>query len=180
MTGDDGTRPSAGEVERVTLAVAEKHAVEETNTALNNERQMGVVESLYFWRKAIIFSFLISLAVIMEGYDTSLMNNFFPFPAFKNKFGDEVDPDGGMLVSSRWQTVILNGTQVGCIIGLIINGYISEWLGYKKTMVVTMVAMVAATFIPFFSTGLEMYLAGGIIQGLPWGVFQTLAVSYAA
>lgn len=177
---EEESKTSGPVAERVPSNAAEKRAVEETNTALDNERKMGVVEGLLFWKKAIAFSFFISLAVIMEGYDTSLMNNFFPFPAFKNKFGDEVDPDGGMLVSSRWQTIILNGTQVGCIIGLIINGYISEWLGYKKTMVVTMATMVAAVFIPFFSTGLEMYLAGGIIQGLPWGVFQTLAVSYAA
>ncbi|ETS86836.1 hypothetical protein PFICI_00664 [Pestalotiopsis fici W106-1] len=156
-------------------------AIEETMvTALYDERNMSLVEDFLFWKKAIAFSFFISLAVIMEGYDTSLMNNFFPFPAFKNKFGDEVDPDGGRLVSARWQTIILNGTQVGCIIGLAINGYLSEWLGYKKTMVATMMAMVAAIFIPFFSTSLDMYLIGGIIQGLPWGVFQTLAVSYAA
>ena len=25
-----------------------------------------------------------------------------------------------------------------------------------------------------------MFLAGGLVQGLPWGVFQTLAISYAA
>ena len=43
-----------------------------------------------------------------------------------------------------------------------------------------MVFMIGAIFIPFFSTGLEMFLVGGIIQGLPWGVFQTLAISYAA
>jgi MFS transporter, SP family, general alpha glucoside:H+ symporter len=108
------------------------------------------------------------------------VNNFFPFPAFKDKFGDEVDPDGGRLVSARWQSIILNATQVGCIIGLMINGYVSEIFGYRRTMVVTMAIMVAAVFIPFFSTGLPMYLAGGLIQGLPWGVFQTLTVSYAA
>jgi SP family general alpha glucoside:H+ symporter-like MFS transporter len=63
---------------------------------------------------------------------------------------------------------------------LIINGYITEWIGYKKTMIGSMVFMIGAIFIPFFSTGLEMFLVGGIIQGLPWGVFQTLAISYAA
>jgi MFS transporter, SP family, general alpha glucoside:H+ symporter len=166
--------------ERISSTAGEKNALEETHTALVNERRMGVVEGLLFWKKAMAFSFFISLAVIMEGYDTSLMNNFFPFPAFKDRFGDEADPDGGRLVSSRWQTIILNGTQVGCIVGLIINGYISEWFGYKKAMLATMAAMVGAIFIPFFSTGLEMYLVGGIIQGLPWGVFQTLSVSYAA
>lgn len=47
-------------------------------------------------------------------------------------------------------------------------------------MVATMLFMIAAIFIPFFSTGLEMFLAGGMIQGLPWGIFQTLSISYAA
>ncbi|KAH8650184.1 general substrate transporter [Xylariales sp. PMI_506] len=181
MVDIDAEAKSPGQTaEKVDSGADGYHAVEETNAALNNERQMALIEGLLFWKKALFFSFFISLAVIMEGYDTSLMNNFFPFPAFKNKFGDEVDPSGGNLVSARWQTIILNGTQVGCIIGLIINGYISEWFGYKRTMVVSMVAMVGAIFIPFFSTGLNMYLAGGLIQGLPWGVFQTLAVSYAA
>jgi SP family general alpha glucoside:H+ symporter-like MFS transporter len=70
--------------------------------------------------------------------------------------------------------------QVGCILGLIINGYITEWFGYKKTMVISMIVMAGAICIPFFSTSLEMFLIGGIVQGLPWGVFQTLAISYAA
>jgi SP family general alpha glucoside:H+ symporter-like MFS transporter len=165
--------------ERVTSTPGQ-NVVDDTNQALNNERQMTVRQSLRFWWKAIVFSFVISLCVVMEGYDTSLMNKFFAFTPFKNKFGDEVDADGNKLVSSRWQTIILNGTQVGCILGLIINGYITEWIGYKKTMVGSMVFMVGAVCIPFFSTGLEMFLVGGIIQGLPWGVFQTLAISYAA
>ena len=87
-------------------------AADETNAAIDNEHNITVRQSLRFWWKANVFSFVISLCVIMEGYDTSLMNNFFPFPAFKNKFGDEDDPNGGRLVSSQWQTIILNGTQV--------------------------------------------------------------------
>jgi len=85
---------------------------EDTNTAINNEHNMTVRQSLRFWWKAIVYSFCISLAVIMEGYDTSLMNKFFAFTPFRNRFGDQTNPEGGMLVSARWQTIILNGTQV--------------------------------------------------------------------
>ncbi|KAA8622222.1 AraJ Arabinose efflux permease [Pyrenophora tritici-repentis] len=165
--------------ERVTSAPG-PHVVDDTSAAISNEHNMSVRESLRFWWKAIVFSFVISLCVVMEGYDTSLMNKFFAFQPFRNKFGDQVDADGQKIISARWQTIILNGTQVGCILGLIINGYITEWIGYKKTMVASMLFMAAAVCIPFFSTGLEMFLVGGIIQGLPWGVFQTLAISYAA
>ncbi|CAN9128045.1 unnamed protein product [Alternaria alternata] len=166
--------------EKVTSTQGQHNAVDETSAAINNEHNMSVRQSLRFWWKAIVFSFVISLCVVMEGYDTSLMNKFFAFQPFRNKFGDEIDADGNKLVSSRWQTIILNGTQVGCILGLIVNGYITEWIGYKKTMIGSMLFMTGAIFIPFFSTGLEMFLVGGIIQGLPWGVFQTLAISYAA
>jgi len=166
--------------EKVTSTQGQHNAVDETSAAINNEHNMSVRQSLRFWWKAIVFSFFMSLCVVMEGYDTSLMNKFFAFQPFRNKFGDEIDADGNKLVSSRWQTIILNGTQVGCILGLIVNGYITEWIGYKKTMIGSMLFMTGAIFIPFFSTGLEMFLVGGIIQGLPWGVFQTLAISYAA
>ncbi|RYN40410.1 Maltose permease [Alternaria arborescens] len=166
--------------EKVTSTQGQHNAVDETSAAINNEHNMSVRQSLRFWWKAIVFSFVISLCVVMEGYDTSLMNKFFAFQPFRNKFGDEIDADGNKLVSSRWQTIILNGTQVGCILGLIVNGYVTEWIGYKKTMIGSMLFMTGAIFIPFFSTGLEMFLVGGIIQGLPWGVFQTLAISYAA
>jgi MFS transporter, SP family, general alpha glucoside:H+ symporter len=47
-------------------------------------------------------------------------------------------------------------------------------------MIFFMIFLIGAVFIPFFSTGLHMFLAAGIIQGIPWGVFQTLAVTYAA
>jgi SP family general alpha glucoside:H+ symporter-like MFS transporter len=88
------------------------NAVDDTSAAINNEHNMSVRQSLRFWWKAIVFSFVISLCVVMEGYDTSLMNKFFAFTPFKNRFGDEVDSEGNKLVSSRWQTIILNGTQV--------------------------------------------------------------------
>lgn len=97
--------------ERVASAPGQ-HAVDDTNAAINNEHNMSVRQSIRFWWKAIVFSFVISLCVVMEGYDTSLMNKFFAFDPFKNKFGDEVDADGNKLVSARWQTIILNGTQV--------------------------------------------------------------------
>ncbi|KAF6826058.1 MFS maltose permease [Colletotrichum plurivorum] len=152
----------------------------EAITAMQIERQMSVRDSFRFWPKAILFSFIISLAIIMEGYDTNLMSNFYVFPAFQQRYGNEVNDKGEPIISAQWQTIINNGVQVGSIIGLVINGFITEWLGYKKTMIVSMIAMIGAVFIPFFSTGLPMFLAGALVQGVPWGIFQTLAVTYAA
>ena len=97
--------------EKVDSTTMGHSAADGTNAAIRNEHKMSVRQSLRFWWKAIVFSFVISLAVVMEGYDTSLMNKFFAFEPFRNRFGDQADPEGGRLVSSRWQTIILNGTQ---------------------------------------------------------------------
>jgi SP family general alpha glucoside:H+ symporter-like MFS transporter len=98
--------------ERVESPAMASHAAATTNNAIHNESKMSVRQSLRFWWKAVVFSFIISLAVVMEGYDTSLMNKFFAFEPFRNRFGDQVDAEGNKLVSARWQTIILNGTQV--------------------------------------------------------------------
>jgi SP family general alpha glucoside:H+ symporter-like MFS transporter len=100
--------------ERVTLTSGQNVA-DDTSAAINNEHKMSVRQSIKFWWKAVVFSFVISLCVVMEGYDTSLMNKFFAFQPFRNRFGDEVDVDGNKLVSARWQTIILNGTQVSTL-----------------------------------------------------------------
>lgn len=47
-------------------------------------------------------------------------------------------------------------------------------------MLGAMVAMVALIFLPFFAQNIETILAGAILQGIPWGVFQTLTVTYAS
>ena len=43
-----------------------------------------------------------------------------------------------------------------------------------------MVLMAATIFILFFSVSVQMLLAGNILCGVPWGIFQTLTTAYAA
>ena len=68
---------------------------------------------------------------------------------------------------------------VGQIIGLFINGIVSERLGYRKTMLGSLLWCTAAIFILFFAESKAMLLAGELCIGIPLGVFQTLCVTYA-
>ena len=43
-----------------------------------------------------------------------------------------------------------------------------------------LILMIAFIFMPFFASNIETILAGAILQGIPWGVFQTLTVTYAS
>ena len=102
-----------------------------------SERKMSFREGVRLYPKAMFFSFGLSLAVIMEGYDTWLLGNFFGMEAFAKKYGAPagiVDGVQTYQVSATWQTAISNSTATAQILGLFFNGIISERIGYRKTM----------------------------------------------
>lgn len=105
--------------------------------------------------------------------------------SFRNRFGDQPDTSdtaapGDKVVSAKWQTSINAAGQCGQILGLYLNGWISDKIGYKKTMFGSLILMTAMIFIPFFSQNIQTFLIGAVMQGIPWGVFQTLTTTYAS
>jgi SP family general alpha glucoside:H+ symporter-like MFS transporter len=121
-----------------------------------------------------------NLADKCSRYDLAAMGSFLGYDQFRASFGTEFDSDGNPRISPAWQAGIQNGAQTGSIIGLWLNGYISEWWGYKKTMYLALFASVLFNFLHFFAQNVNMILAGSILLGIPWGIFQTLTVSYAS
>lgn len=89
------------------------HINQEARNATANEVNMTLRQAVKLYPRAIIFSIIFSTAVVMEGYDFSLMGSFYALPPFKDKFEDQLDPEeGGKLISAQWQTGIQNGVQV--------------------------------------------------------------------
>mgnify|MGYP005988526899 CR=1 FL=1 len=115
----------------------------------------------------------------MEGYDTAFIGALFAEPAFQRDFGVP-SPHGGYQVEAKWQTALNLSGAVGIIIGSILNGYLSEWFGMKRTMLVAYVAVTGLTFILVFAESLPIILLGQILCGVPWGIFGTVAPAYAS
>lgn len=87
---------------------------EAAKNATEAEHNLSFGDALRLYPKAIAFSVIFSSAIIMEGYDLSLMGSFFGFTPFKNKYGTEADPTnpGGNLITAPWQSGLTNGVQV--------------------------------------------------------------------
>ncbi|WRT65342.1 uncharacterized protein IL334_002285 [Kwoniella shivajii] len=153
--------------------------VDSAKMAVDAEKTMTLREGLRKYPRAVLWSVLLSTAIIMEGFDVVLINNFYALPQFAQKYGIQL-PNGKYTITAPWQAGLSNGAQVGEIIGLCINGWSSERFGYKKTMIAALSMMIVAIFIPFFAKNIETLLVGEILQGIPWGVFQTLTTAYAA
>ncbi|KAJ4269719.1 hypothetical protein NW762_001387 [Fusarium torreyae] len=153
--------------------------VEHARAAAHKERSMTLRQGIKLYPKAIFWSILISTCIVMEGYDISLVNNFYAFPQFNKKYGVLGD-DGEYQVPARWQAGLSNGAQCGEIIGLFINGWISERFGYRYTVMACLVCVAGFTTIFFTAQNIQALLVAEILCGIPWGIFQTLTITYAS
>ncbi|RYP35429.1 hypothetical protein DL767_003836 [Monosporascus sp. MG133] len=147
--------------------------------ASEKEHKMTLMQGVKLYPKAIAWSVLISTCIIMEGYDIALVNNFYALDQFNRKYGEQL-PDGTWQVPAPWQAGLSNGAVVGEIFGLILNGWASERFGYRIT-VITCLIMVTAFISIYFTAQTVVHLqVASILCGIPWGVFQTLTITYAS
>ncbi|KAL8277833.1 hypothetical protein RQP46_009816 [Phenoliferia psychrophenolica] len=147
--------------------------------ATDKEHNMSLLEGIRLYPKAVAWSILISTCIAMEGYDVCLLSNFYAFDQFNRKYGTQL-ADGTYQVSAAWQAGLSNGANVGEIIGLFLNGWISERYGYRKTVMGCLLFLTAFISISFTAQNVETLQVFEILCGIPWGVFQTLTITYAS
>ncbi|KAJ5414267.1 Major facilitator superfamily domain general substrate transporter [Penicillium cosmopolitanum] len=143
--------------------------------ATQREHDMSISTAFRLYSKAVSWSIVLSTAVIMEGYDLLLIFSFFAFEPWTKKYG-KLQPDGTYALSAAWQSGLNNGASVGEIIGLLLNGFVAERFGYRKTMIGALFLTILFIFIPFFAPNIEVLQVGLILMGIP-GI---LPVSYAS
>ncbi|KJR87468.1 MFS transporter, SP family, general alpha glucoside:H+ symporter [Sporothrix schenckii 1099-18] len=144
------------------------------------EHALTLTAAVRVYGRAMLFSMIMSLAIIMEGYDTSLLSSFYGYPAFQKRFGQPLADGSSYQISARWQSGLANGSQVGQILGLVASGLLADRFGYRATILGALALMVAFIFVLVFAQNVGMLFAGSVLCGLPWGAFQTLTTTYAA
>ncbi|KAJ0272735.1 hypothetical protein COL922a_014619, partial [Colletotrichum nupharicola] len=170
-------KTSAQHVERdVKMPPDMDRVIQDPRLATEKEHKMSLLQGLKLYPKAVGWSILISAAIIMEGYDVVLMGSFYGYPAFNRKYGKLLS-DGNYGLTAAWQAGLSNAMNCGHILGLFLNGIISEKFGYRRTMMGSLIATTAFIFILFFAPNVQTLLVGEILMGIPLGVYQTLSVT---
>ncbi|CAG8105272.1 unnamed protein product [Penicillium olsonii] len=155
-------------------------AILEAKQATDDEHSQTLMQCLRENRKAVMWSVLVSVSIVMEGYDTILMGNFFAYPEFQKKYGQDYGGDIGWQVSAPWQTGLNMASTVGCIFGGILNGYCASKYGYRIVMVIALGFLICFIFITVFANSAAVLLVGQVLCGLSWGVFATIGPAYAS
>ncbi|WZH43263.1 Maltose permease [Fusarium acuminatum] len=121
--------------------------------------------------KAVGWSLLLFLTVVMEAYDKSLVTGLFAFPAFRRKYGEPTMPPGTPAdeqmyeISPSWQMGLQNAAIVCEIIGLLAHGYLTDLIGYRKMMLVSLFWMCIAVFPAFFADSIGVLLTSQALSG---------------
>jgi SP family general alpha glucoside:H+ symporter-like MFS transporter len=147
--------------------------------ATDAERAMTLRQAIRTYPRAVMWSIFFSTAVVMEGYDLVLIGAFFAYPTFQQKYGT-LTAKGKWQIPAPWQAGLGNGARVGEILGLLLNGIVCDRIGFRWTMIGSLVLLTGLIFIPVFAQNIETLQVAVILMGVPWGVFQTLTTAYAA
>ncbi|MCJ1316708.1 hypothetical protein MMC15_002029 [Xylographa vitiligo] len=152
---------------------------EYAKTGADIEHHMPPWEAVKTYPMAIFWAVLVSMCVVMEGYDTILIGNFFAYPTFAQKYGTLV-PGSGYQLTAPWQAGVSDASGVGAFFGALANGYLVTWLGHKRVLLGSLLVLSCFIFMTFFAPDIGVLTAGEFLCGLPWGIFATVAPAYAS
>ncbi|KAL2839503.1 general substrate transporter [Aspergillus pseudoustus] len=144
------------------------------------EHEMSLLQAIKTYKKAALWSILMSTSIVMEGYDTVLVSSFIGYPAFRQKYGVYHNEESGYQISSSWQAALSVCGSISNILGALLNGYFTGKYGHRFVSMTSLIGLTAFIFIVFFSPNLGVLLAGQFLCGISWGVFATSGPSYAA
>jgi SP family general alpha glucoside:H+ symporter-like MFS transporter len=156
--------------------------------AAEAEKAMTLGQAMKHFHKGIMWSMLLSFALVMDGYDivivsrilmnrlridTLQINSFWGLPAFLNRFG-QIDASGERYISANWQAGLNNANNVGNVIGLAVRNFSILRLNTKprlsrNTYIGGMLFMIGAIFIVVFAKDMPMLFGGELVCGIAWG-----------
>lgn len=168
------------EADEIKTSAEHLEVVNEAKEATDEEHQFTLLQAVHRYPKAVLWSMLLSICIIMEGYDIVLMNSFWAQPAFSRKFGQFDAATNSYQISATWQNALGNAVTVGAIMGAFANGWFIHRYGYRPVLLVSLLSICGFIFIPFFAPNAPALLVGQFLCGIPWGVFATTAPAYAS
>lgn len=174
ISGDDRKEAILTETE-ADMKANKNETLNEAKVATDKEHKMTLMQGLRLYPKAVAWSLLISTCIAMEGFDLALVNGLYGFAQWRQKYG-ELQPDGSYELAAAWQAGLSNGANVGSIIGLFINGWVSERFGYRYTIISCLTLLMGFTAIFFTAQNVETLLVAEILCGIPVCIHQLVSL----
>ncbi|KAH7007688.1 putative transporter [Ilyonectria destructans] len=153
---------------------------EDAKAANAHEHSLTVRQALKAYPWAVFWSLIVSMSIIMEGYDTILIGSLYAYPSYARRFGAQDAATGTYQIEAKWQSAMGSGPQAGAIVGALFNGFLIQRYGYRPAFMFGVILMAAFVFVSVFGMSVELQAVGQILCGIPWGIFATIGPAYAS
>ncbi|RSH95847.1 hypothetical protein EHS25_000940 [Saitozyma podzolica] len=166
--------------------VSEKWDVtrEQANRAEQYEHSLSFLQAARLYKEATFWAIIASLSIVMEGFDKSFQGAVISEATYRKKFGQWYPELQQYQLTAAWQGAITQAPSVGTIIGIYVGGVLNDRFGYKKTLLgMTKIRHPlhrSCSALLVFAQNKAMLVSGGVLVGIPWGCFATLAEAYAS
>lgn len=90
-----------------------KHLEALAKDGAENEHNITPMQALKAYPMAVFWSLMVSMCVVMEGYDTILIGNFYAYPTFAKKYGSYDSGTKTYQLAAPWQAGLGNAAGVG-------------------------------------------------------------------
>ena len=144
------------------------------------EHHLSPLQAVKAYPMALFWALMVSMCVVMEGYDTILIGNFYAYPTFARKYGTYSTSAGTYQLTAAWQAGLSNASGVGAFFGVLVNGYLVSAFGHKRVLLVSLLVLSCFIAMTFSAPNLVVLCTGEFFCGLPWGVFASAAPAYAS
>lgn len=151
------------------LAATPRRVSDNAREGIDKERKMSFASGCRMYPRAILWSVILSLTIVMIAYDKMMVGGSFGAPAFQRQFGSLVQGREGEKskydLSAPWQAALTNGATATETIALLVNGVFMDRYGYKKVVIGALVFTNFTVFVSFFAKTREMLLVSQILAG---------------
>ncbi|KAK9326350.1 general substrate transporter [Lipomyces orientalis] len=156
-----------------------EHLNQNAESGAENEEALPLWKAIKAYPKAIFWSLAVSMCVVMEGYDTVLIGNFYAYPTFARKYGTYF-PGVGYQLTAAWQAGLGNASGIGAFFGVLANGYLVNLFGHKPVLIGSLFVLSCFIFLTFFAPNIIVLCVGELLCGPAMGVFASAAPAYAS
>ncbi|KUJ06612.1 maltose permease [Mollisia scopiformis] len=140
------------------------------------EHHLGVWQAIKVYSPAVFWCIIVSLTVVLNGFDNALIGSLISVESFTQQFGR---PYGDVyVISAAWLGAFNYAAMLGGAIGSLAAGILYDRLGPKRTLGLCVFGSIGATIIQFFSTTPAVLFLGLLLNGTLVGFFPVVASAY--
>lgn len=145
----------------------------------NREHDIAMKIAIAKYWRSMGYCIFFCMSAVLWGYDMQVNGGLLAAPQFRAVFGYTL-PDGETILPARWQAAFNMIATVGGMIGSLLCGPLSFYIGRKSNLALACVISSGAIFLQFFAFHRGVLLAGKLVNGIALGMFLVTACAYCS